>query len=412
MRRALAVLALLVSLTLGAGGVVAQDAGGASDAPLDLPALVLRPADLPAGYGVLDGLFFSPLTGVVAEYWAELGLPDPASDGTSLSRKAITRLTQYEDADAAQERLNEIRDELSGAAPQGDDIVIADENGQPIDAPRQLVPDAPIIADDTITTTLTSTSVQGTPVNALEINYRIGTILAEVTISDFSGTPPTYDEVAALAYVVLDRITGSSEESAPGWSAKRLSFDDEDEDLQEIESAESYLELDGEPFPLVNDTDESFADRAEVWTGGNVKDVYQVNQTLGALGSDDPADHLFYTAWIYSFGSAEDARDFVETALEDVLDDPAGYASVEEERVSGFGGETGGIAYEYDLGDGDTSSGYRVWVQDGRTVVSVQVDTSAGVALDGVKELARLQVACTKADEPCEPVAVPESLFE
>ncbi len=379
MRWASAVLALLVSLSVGMSAAVAQDDGNASGDPLDLPALVLRPADLPAGYGVLDGLFISPLTGVVAEYWAELGLPDPASDGANLSRKALTQLTQYTDADAAQERLNEIRDELSGAAPQGDEIVIADENGQPIDAPRQIVPDAPIIADDTITTTLTSTSVQGTPVNALEITYRTGTVLAGVTISDFSGTPPTYDEVAALAYVVLDRITGSGEGAGPGWSAKGLHFDDEDEDLQEIESAESYLGLDGQPLPLVNDTEESFADRAGVWAEGSVQDVYQVNQTLGELGSDDPADHLFYTTWIYSFGSAEDAKAFVETALDDILDDSASYASVEEERVSGFGGETGGIAYESDLGDGDTSSGYSVWVQDGRTVVSVQVDTGDGV---------------------------------
>jgi hypothetical protein len=412
MRGASVVLALLVALTLGMGGAVAQGGESAAGQPLDLPALVLRPGDLPAGYGLLDGLFMSPLTGVVAEYWAELGLPDPTSDGTTLARKAITRLTQYTDADAAQERLNEIRDELSGTAPQGDEIVVAYENGQPIDAPRQIVPDAPIVADDTITTTLTSTSVQGTPVGALEITYRTGPVLAEVTISDFSGTPPTYDEVATLAYVVLDRISGAGEDAGPGWSGKALRLDDEDDDLKEIESAESYLELDGEALRLVNDTDEDFADRSEIWADGNVRDVYQVNQTLGPLGSDDSTDHLFSTIWIYGFGSAEDAKGFIATAIDDLLDDASGYVSVEEERVSGFGGVTGGIAYEVDLGNGDTSSGHRVWVQDGRTVVSVQVDTADGVTPDGVKELARAQMDCVKSDGPCEAVAVPEGMFE
>ena len=45
-------------------------------------------------------------------------------------------------------------------------------------------------------------------------------------------------------------------------------------------------------------------------------------------------------------------------------------------------------------------------------VVSVEVDRSDGVHLDGVKELARMQIDCVEADEPCEPVGVPEGLFE
>jgi len=64
-----------------------------------------------------------------------------------------------------------------------------------------------------------------------------------------------------------------------------------------------------------------------------------------------------------------------------------------------------------ELGDGGTSSGYKVWVQDGRTVVSAQAATGDGVTLDGVKELARIQIDCVKADETCEAVAVPEGVL-
>ena len=49
------------------------------------------------------------LTGVGVEYWGELGLPDPASDGASLSRKAITRLMQYAHVEVAQECLDSYR---------------------------------------------------------------------------------------------------------------------------------------------------------------------------------------------------------------------------------------------------------------------------------------------------------------
>ena len=40
-------------------------------------------------------------------------------------------------------------------------------------------------------------------------------------------------------------------------------------------------------------------------------------------------------------------------------------------------------------------------------VVSVQVDSADGISLNYVKELARMQIDCVKADEPCAPLAVP-----
>ena len=130
-------------------------------------------------------------------------------------------------------------DDLLGAAPESSDIEIVDENGQLLDAPRQLVPDAPIIGEDTVTSTLTTTNNEGSPVNALEISYRTGPILAGVSISDFSGIPPTYDEVAALAYVVLDRLGQCGRDPGAGLERQDPALRRQQTISRQIESAES-----------------------------------------------------------------------------------------------------------------------------------------------------------------------------
>jgi hypothetical protein len=133
---------------------------------------------------------------------------------------------------------------------------------------------------------------------------------------------------------------------------------------------------------------------------------------MGPLGGDDPSAQLFYSVRLYSFGSEDEAAAYVETAVQDAVENGVGYNDVEEARVRGFDGATGAISFEAPLGEDQTTSGHRIWVQTGSVVVSVQADRSDGVAIGGVKSLVRRQIDCVERDRACKAVDIPETLFD
>lgn len=306
-------------------------------------------------------------------------------------------IDQFADATAAQASVERWRQ----------DMLAADQ--QP-DSERQIVADAPVVGEDSVTTTFITTTDDGTPVNALEIKFRTGNFVVDLIISDFRGTMAAFEELAPLADVLIGRIGEVQSQGGVGMSHRALHVGTPD-DVMLTTDWEAYTHIDGVTFRYSNDDDEALQHRTELLAGGKVDDLYTVQQFVDPTGGGDPAQAVSFASRIYTFANEADAAAYVDIALSDVIATPGSYTNATEVPVSGFAGPARAISYDWDYGDGQIGSGFRTWAQTGAFVVSVKSDRIGGVQLQGVADLTSAQIACLATDQPCAAVPVPPSLL-
>lgn len=393
-----ATAAVAVASTATATGPA--DAGGRQPMPvwlptttLDLARMTIRATDLPGqGYGTNDGSVYATLDGGT-EYTYSIGLTDPANPD-AMQRKVSSSVELFADATAAQADLDEWKTTLGGTG-DGPEVVIEGSDS----APRQVVPNAPIIGDDSITTTYVGTNSGGATANVMEIRLRADRIVGSVAISDFRGSMPSVEEAGTFAAEVVRRIQDGIAANWSGMFHRMVRLNDND--TWTASAAETYTMLDGTFIPFLGVSAESIADTTAFLTSARVDDGYTY---AGTLENETDGRTVEHTAWIYSFANEADAAAYLELAA---AKSSADFPGSVRATAPGLSGPATAISYP----EADAASGHRIWVQAGTQVVSVDVVRAGGLPIEAVAEFANLQVACAQSATICPETPIPASFL-
>lgn len=359
---------------------------------LDLARMTIRATDLPGqGYGTNDGSVYATLDDGT-EYTYSIGLADPA-DPDRMVRRINSTVELFGDVAAAQSDLDQWKADL-GAGGEGPEIVIEGSDT----APRQVVPNAPIVGDDSITTTYTGTNTGGGTASVMEIRFRADRIVGSVAVSDFRGSMPSVEEAGAFATEVVRRIRDGIAGNWTGMFHRIVRLNDTDSWI--ASASETYTMIDGTFIPFLGVPPEAIDAAAAFLTSARVDDAYTYS---GTLENEADGRTVGHTAWIYSFADAADATAYLELAAANSLASVAGSTRATPPALTGPA-----AAISYTGPDG--SAGHRIWVQAGSEVVSVDVSRTGGLPIEAVAEFATLQVACAQSATVCPETPVPASL--
>lgn len=389
------------------------------DTAPDLAAMMLRSNDLEEGYGLSQGALWGldvevsniaeslgrnpedlreELTdaGWQLRYLAYFGVPDEA-DTTFITEGTTSYVTLYEDAAGA---------ELGFA--------VTEDEGETEDI--EDVADAPELGDESELTRITGTDeATGNPFTSLDYAFRVDNLIAGVSVTDFSGEEPNQDEVIALAELVLERIETVLDGDAPELFGRLLRLEPGQVATTQY-ATEYYLLIDGDYLRFYNEPEDAVTQRSDFLGENEVEATYQYEGYFLPTNVTDPNQSLAVITRLYSFADEEAAAAFVDTAAQDLVDDPIDYENVERlDDVPDFagadGGAASGVSYDFPISEEVAASGFRYWVQTGSTVVSVQADRVDGLSEDAVVDLVQTQLACITQDTLCEPVAPWEELL-
>lgn len=406
-------------LALAGSTIQPVAAQGSNEAPLDLAAMVLTPEDLAdeglEGFGLDQGFFISfdeEIGGLVSAGYDEgeteatledagwgwryltglISRRDPDDVDSRVAMRVMVGVTEYEDADGAEEGFAYIEDEQD---PTAEDLEGTETIGDTseITALEQRVSDA---EDESI--------------SALNLTFITGNLVGDVTLQsfsapDFEGPEPDVETIEALGELLLDRIETVREEGGPNLGSLVLSLNRDDAALQYYN--EGYFILDGDALEKYSESKEEFEIREDRMVA--VVDGYEFFLAFQP-GAEAQLDDPSYIARIYHFEDEEAASDWVASA-EDILSETPGYGDVEAlEDSTQIGDESVAFAYTYEVDTGLTVDGHAVIVRVGDLVASIQVDAGTGIELDVAVELAEQQAECLEEGDCLEPIPVPSAL--
>ncbi len=381
----------------------------------DLAAMVLRSADLDDDFGLTEGALWDIDTEVatVAEplgldpddlrdelvdagwqtrYLAFFGVPSE-DDPNFLARGITSYATAYADGDGAETGFELTEDESDN--PDAEDVEDAPELGDQSELTRSAGID----------------EATGNESISLDLTFRIDNIVAGVTVNDFTGEEPDIDELADLGELVRERVEAALSGEAPGLFNQILRIDAGDGATTQYTS-QYYQLIDSETLRFFDEPAGAAEQRADFLTENDVESSYQYEGYFLPEDVSDPNESLAVVNRVYAFASEDDAAAFVQTAADDLVENPDPYASVEAlDDLPEFDGEVSGVAYDFPITDDLIAPGFRYWIQVGANVVSVQADIVDGVDEDGVLALAEAQIACVEQDAPCEPLTLPDDLL-
>jgi len=173
-----AIAASAVAAPAVASDVASPDSAAPTVAPLDVSAIAIMPFDLPAEPWVSNvGFFFEPDGSRVAEYWSDMAIVD--SNGATMLRKVVSEIRQMADPVSAQA---EFQTWAGYAAEDG-----------------QIAATAPAVGDESVVATSSGEN------NRAEVVLRVGTVVARITLLDFTGGSPTPDQAVALGQIAAGR---------------------------------------------------------------------------------------------------------------------------------------------------------------------------------------------------------------
>ena len=429
-RRALRTLVILVVLVALAGRTgSAVGAARHHEAPLDLAAMALTIPDLEEigleGYGHDGGDLLGPeaqaeefatnwsypedeARDVFAEtdlewgYWLRYALPlDPDQRRSLATRFVQSRVLQFADADGAEDALPFLA---------GEDAV----NVEPVE-------DAPTVGDESaMTQTDWIDAANDEAGTSLDLTFQTGRFVGMISVWDVARdgedeepVVPEVDEVQALGERLLERIEDGVDGAGPGLSYRVLRLDVAN--VTENVEADFYDGIDGTALRCYCESEEDHAARAAGMDRRGLLDTYHFEQWL-PNGRDAHDGDPYLVARLIHF---ED-DDAAETWLDEValgvagsspsvtdfepLDDPD-----DLERIEDLGDGAVGAYVEMDWHG--AREGYVVIVRVDDVIALVKADSSAGVELDVVVDLAETQIDCLQAEGGCpEPAPVPNDL--
>jgi hypothetical protein len=377
---AISIVGLLSLLLLPAA--TAQEANPAASpvagAPLDLAAMVLVPADFD-----IPGLgrWFSrtqEFPGGERRYLSRLDAPVEYGAAVPVpARQIVSSVIEF-----------------AGAEDAANSFTVFSTSD------REDIPGTRVIGEESAITRVRGRSEEGDlPYSGLSLTFRVGNLVAEVVVADFTGNDPDAGELESLAQTYLDRIEQVRAEGGPGLSTRIVRLDAPD--LETFR--DDYLRIDGIHVPDFNSSAETFARRSNL--RGAAIDVYGVSQSLPA-GSPEFGDDVGYQSMLFRFADEAAAAEWLSQAEERVsrYGGFAGFTLVPEAAAMGDESRTYAIAYR---SGGHQSHGYLISVRVGSEAMEVLLFAQPEAPLALVETLAAAQVACLQSEAVCERIPAP-----
>ena len=394
---------------------------------LDLAALTLRPSDLAAlglhGFGLANQ---SSLRDAETDALLQAG-GDPV--------EAAVRLAAYRDAEfqyryvgsmlrpkvplvrlpsglvAAEQRITTAvsRYATSFGAAAG----FAFTEGDHDDRRGRDVPGTRTFGDESELTRSRATDPEtGERLRQLELSFRAGNLVAEVTIIDYAGNEPQVATAEQLAELLLARIERDLL-LGPGLSPRVLRLTPLIPWIEEGRLRDFYTRIDRIEEPTFGQIATAIREgRGTPIPSRAPEDSVLPQDTYmfwTPVGEGDPLEIPLYVTWLDRFESHQQASAALAAVTTDL---GPGYTNVREldQVAEPIGDESRSFAYRFEGDPAAPVRGYVVVVRIGAVIVRVQADGPNGVQRTGVTALAQRQVACAHALQICAPLPMPDAL--
>ena len=412
MRRVVPLVGLVLALaTVGTGlpsfggeGRLTGDAA-AQGGLLDLAWLAPDPADLDVdGYGLTNGVYRTAPDrgesirgeagsgGAYAEafrssgsqqiYYQSMSLPSE-DDPDLVARRARLVLAEYGDADAAEAAFAAVAALFDG---------------------YEQLPTPPAVGDEALAFRTEFTSTEGIPVQELRILVRTDRFLADLGLLDYTGDAPAVSEFTPFAERVVERLANAEPGEGPGLGLQVVRLAGEDvatardfytrqngEQVSVAEQSPSARQSDGDFFRQIGVTDRYF---------------YVAEDPV----TDQDPTYVGLLVDLRRFTDDETAATYLTTAAERwIASLSASYHNPEiVDDVETMGDGTVIVAFEQDTNFGESTVGYRTWVQAGDRVAAIELDGVPAISLQTARQWAQAQLACLEDGACTEPLTVTE----
>lgn len=246
----------------------------------------------------------------------------------------------------------------------------------------------------------------GSPFPLVHIAFRIGSLVAGVSVEFFTGFAPEQATVEALAMLQQERIDATVAEGGPGLSSRMVLFDVPG--TQALTAA--YGIRDGQRAFRDTDTASSAADSQATATTAGIIDQFQVEQGLGGDLSGAQPPLAFYTNRVVTFAAPDAASAYVADSVARLTEGnatdlaPATAPPVPGDEVSAY-------TYRHSRDDGVEFNDYRIYARLGSTVFTIAINSTSQIDLATVDAVAALQSSCIAGTASCSTgFAVPPTL--
>ena len=415
---------LLVLASLLAPATVAAQATPTARTPtLDLAAMTLSPNDLAAlgitGYGranasslrdaETDALVQADGDAIAAA--RRLALYDQVGFQSrylgSLLRPRLPLEFYPSGLVAAESRISTSITEFATAG--GAETAFLVNENELDDTPGRDVPGTVPFGDGSELTRSTGTETEsGSPLQRLELSFRLDNLIAEVTIVDYQNIEPAVATAEQLAGRLLAKIELVRSDVAPNLSARVLRLTPMAPWIEAARLRDFYTRQASTREPTFAEIVAAAGDRGQFAAGTPVSDELptlpiDTYMFWTPIGDGDPLALPLYVVWLNRFASPEQAAAAISRMTPEL---GPGYADVHEFFAEPtIGDDSRGFVYNY-VGDPTAPvSGHLIVSRVGNIVINVQVDSPTGVQRSGVRELAAAQVACLEVATGCAPLA-------
>ncbi len=246
----------------------------------------------------------------------------------------------------------------------------------------------------------------GEQLRHLELTFRAGNLVAEVSITDYADNEPEAATVEQLAGVLLARVERDVI-LGPGLSPRVLRLTPLTTWIEEGRLRDFYIRLDRTEEPTFGEIVTAIREGNGIPVPSQAprgavlpQDTYMF---WTPVGEGDPLEIPLYVTWIDRYESQPQASAALAAVSTDL---GPGYINVRElTQIAGqLGEESRTFAYRFEEDPTAPVRGYMAVARVGNIIVRVQADGPNGVQLTGVTALARLQAACARALQNCAPL--------
>jgi hypothetical protein len=392
---------------------------------LDLPALVLTPADLEAagfpGYGldvstvqlgpalmaagIFQGMIDDEQMAVVTEELRAAGAQQLHTSWLSLydaetgalERDILLSAEEYQDAAGAEAGFDVIETLSREIDPSAQDVAATRTFGD--GSELVLYGQAPEASSPIATPGSAEAPVPLT----LNLPIRLGAMNVGVSIIDYTRNAPSVADVETLAETLVAKIETARGQEAPGLSFHALRLDPAEY------SFDTYVVRDGVTLPYSSETEEERRVRAASY--GPAADAYFVGQFVAAGEDGNDEDDYLVQNLVARFPDETAAADYI-AELPALFEANAEYGNVTV-RADGpdLGDESVAFAYTQAAPEGGTYQRERVAVRDGAEVTTVIVRTlDSAPPVAAVDTLAAAALECLDSEGWCPLAPVPVDL--
>lgn len=233
----------------------------------------------------------------------------------------------------------------------------------------------------------------------IALAFRVDRLLAILQVTAYTGDAPEPAAVEALAASFQSRIETGLNGETPGLGSRVLRLmSDKYPDIYEVRQ-DQYLRYAGEDFPLSLEEADLLAARAKA--AGDATDFYALNQFIQDAETDPPLPSQFgWGVRLFRFADEGSASDWFAAQPDLITTDSAdgGEAGREVEPLAdfpAFGDERVAVTYLRDSSGGYTDRVFRVLARVGTVVADMRIvafeDDSP---IEAFKALATAEVGC------------------